>query len=69
MRAVGQVGGQVVESPAPVPGGPGHHGRHVAAVRARSASPPAIKSMLLALIPIGFPIIVGIINAEMLGSL
>jgi Inorganic pyrophosphatase len=57
----------------PVPRAPRDHGRHreAADYSRRSASYlSAIKSMLApALIPIGFPIIVGIISVKMLGGL
>ena len=60
--------------PAPVPGGSGHHGGHLAARllaggrhRHRRS---AIRGMMLpAAIPIVFPIVVGIISPKMLGGL
>ncbi|MHB8641664.1 MAG: sodium-translocating pyrophosphatase [Gaiellaceae bacterium] len=74
MQAVGRVGGQVVqevrrqfrENPGIMEGTVRpEYGRAISIVTGS-----AIKSMLLpALIPIGFPIVVGIINARMLGGL
>jgi K(+)-stimulated pyrophosphate-energized sodium pump len=74
MQAVGKVGGQVVtevrrqfrENPGIMEGtSRPEYGRAIDIVTSS-----AIKEMLLpALIPIGFPIIVGIINARMLGGL
>ena len=74
MQAVGRVGGEVVqevrrqfrENPGIMEGTQRpEYGRAIDIVTSS-----AIKSMLLpALIPIGFPIIVGIINAKMLGGL
>ena len=74
MQAVGRVGGQVVEEvrrqfredPGIMEGTSRPEYGHAIDIVTGSA----IKSMLLpALIPIGFPIVVGIINAEMLGGL
>ena len=74
MQAVGRVGGQVVEEvrrqfredPGIMEGTSRPEYGHAIDIVTTSA----IKSMLLpALIPIAFPIIVGIINAEMLGGL
>jgi K(+)-stimulated pyrophosphate-energized sodium pump len=74
MQAVGRVGGQVVEEvrrqfrddPGIMEGTSRPEYGHAIDIVTGSA----IKSMLLpALIPIGFPIVVGIINAQMLGGL
>src|SRR5471032_1765417 len=74
MQAVGRVGGQVVEEvrrqfredPGIMEGTSRPEYGHAIDIVTGSA----IKSMLLpALIPIGFPIVVGIISAEMLGGL
>src|SRR5919206_384224 len=74
MQAVGRVGGQVVTEVR-------RQFREIPGIMDRSARPEygraidivtgsAIKSMLIpALIPIAFPIIVGVINARMLGGL
>src|SRR5919204_213052 len=74
MQAVGRVGGQVVtEGRRQFPENPGimegtarpEYGRAIDIVTGS-----AIKSMMVpALIPIGFPIVVGLINARMLGGL
>ncbi len=74
MQAVGRVGGQVVQEVRrqfrEIPGimegtGRPEYGRAIDIVTGS-----ALKSMMVpALIPIGFPIVVGIINAKMLGGL
>ena len=75
MEAVGRVGGQVVqEVRRQFRGDPGDHGGDGATGvrRARSTSSPARRSSRCccpALIPIAFPIIVGLISARMLGGL
>src|ERR687885_2237012 len=74
MQAVGRVGGEVVtevrrqfrEDPGIMEGTSRPEYGHAINIVTGSA----IKSMMLpALIPVGFPIIVGIINARMLGGL
>ena len=74
MQAVGRVGGQVVEEVRRQfredPGIMEGTSRPEYGYAINIVTGSAIKSMLLpALIPIAFPIIVGIINAQMLGGL
>ena len=75
MQAVGRVGGEVVAGGAPpVPRAPGDHGLHRAAGlqprrRHRHRARRSSRCSLPALIPIGFPIVVGIISVKMLGGL
>jgi K(+)-stimulated pyrophosphate-energized sodium pump len=74
MQAVGRVGGQVVEEVRRQfrehPGIMDYTERPDYSRAVGIVTGSAIKSMLLpALIPIGFPIVVGIINAKMLGGL
>ncbi len=74
MQAVGRVGGQVVEEVRrqfrEIPGILEGTGRPEYGPAIEIVTGSAIKAMLLpALIPIAFPIIVGIISAEMLGGL
>src|SRR5580765_4204623 len=74
MQAVGRVGGQVVEEVRRQfrenPGIMDYTGRPDYSRAVGIVTQSAIRRMLLpALIPIGFPIVVGIINARMLGGL
>ena len=74
MQAAGRVGGEVVQEVRASSGSIRDHGRDGAVRYSRArrsiVTGSAIKSMLApASIPIGFAIVVGIINARMLGGL